>query len=105
VVYPVRHLRVGQLAASINPSSFAVDTRLGRAFFVQSGAGELSVLDVNTFQSPGSVYVSMYNEHPARAQERLLQCGTDGLVMNDGRRLYLFRTPVAALIRFASDVP
>ncbi len=96
VVDPGRGVRAGQFSAGINPSSFAVDTRLGRAFFMDSGSGRLSVFDVNTFQSLGSVFVSsMYNEHPAHARERLLQWGTDGLVMNDGERLYIFRTPLA----------
>ncbi|HYW13168.1 MAG TPA: IPT/TIG domain-containing protein [Longimicrobium sp.] len=96
VVDPGQGVRAGRFEAGINPSSFAVDTRLGRAFFMDSDGGELSVFDVNTFQPLGSVFVSsMYNEHPAHARERLLQWGTDGLVMNDGERLYIFRTPLA----------
>jgi hypothetical protein len=95
VVDPGHGVQMGQFEAGAVPSSFGVDTRLGRAFFIQS-SGHLSVFDVNTFQPLGSVFVaSMYNEHPVFGRERLLQWGTDGLVVNDGQRLHIFRTPIA----------
>ncbi|HEX6042833.1 IPT/TIG domain-containing protein [Longimicrobium sp.] len=92
-----RGVRIGQFDAGINPSAWAVDTQLGRAYFMNSSNGTLTVFDVNTFQQLGSVYVAYMNsEHPAAYTERLVRWGTDGLALNDGQRIYLFRTPVAA---------
>jgi hypothetical protein len=89
------HRRVGILDTD-NPSAFFVDTRLGRAFYLSSGSGTLEVYDVNTFQKLGSAYVGpMNSEHPANSSERLLRWGTDGLAVNDGQQIFLFRSPVA----------
>jgi hypothetical protein len=96
VVDAARGERIGRFDAGINPSAWAVDTRLGRAFFMHSGEGTLKVFDVNTFQELGSVYVtSMTDNHPAAYIDRLVQWGTSGLAMNDGERVYIFRSPVA----------
>ena len=96
VVDPGRQVRVGVLQAGSLPSAHMVDAGLGRAYFIDSGSGELRVFDLNTFQPLGSVYVSSMNsEHPANSYERLVRWGTDGLAVNDGQRIYLFRSPVA----------
>jgi hypothetical protein len=96
VVDAARGVRVGQFDAGINPSAWAVDTRLGRAFFMHSGEGTLKVFDVNTFQELGSAYVAdMNSNHPAAYTERLVQWGTSGLALNDGERIYIFRSPAA----------
>lgn len=96
VVDAGRRVRVGTFAVDPFPSTFAVDAQLGRAFFIHSDQGQLSVFDLNTFQELGSAFVTfMNNPHPVHAIERLVRWGPNGLAGNDGERIYIFRSALA----------
>jgi hypothetical protein len=85
VLDAARRERVGAFATGGN--DMAVDPVLGRIFFTASFSGQVSVYDLNTFQSLGTVN--------AGATGRLLRWGSNGLAIADETSLIIIRTPIA----------
>jgi hypothetical protein len=93
-----RHWEIGRFSEIGNPTSMALDTWTGRAFYVDLSSGrDLKVMDINTFVPLGSIPLTVgESQHPALTTERLVRWGTDGLALSDGRQIHLLTTPLAA---------
>jgi hypothetical protein len=89
-----RHVRAGTFASG--GTTLAISPQLGRVYYVDTGAGTLTVHDLNTFQQLGSTALGTLNDdHPALARQRLVRWGADGLALTDGVRIHIFRSALA----------
>ena len=97
VIDPERNIRLGAVSLPLPIFEMAVcpDADLGRIFWITSN--NVSVFDMNTLKTLGVIGVpgTVYQEHPSVDMLRLVRWGTDGLAFRDGKRIFIFRSPIA----------
>ena len=95
VIDAERHIVLGTFASDL-ASDMLPDPALGRVFAVY-GNGTLTAWDMNTFAPLGSIVLPGFtDEHPVHRRVRIVRWSADGLAINDGQRLYIVRTTLAA---------
>jgi hypothetical protein len=98
VIDAERHLAIGAVSLPLPLFEMGVypDAELGRIFWLTSN--QLNVFDMNTLNRLAVVTlpVTVFQEHPSVDMLRLVRWGTDGLAFRDGKRIFIFRTPLAS---------
>jgi DNA-binding beta-propeller fold protein YncE len=92
VVDAERRVRVASLAGS--GSAMLVEPSTGRAY-VLNGSG-ITVYDLNTFQTLGTVSVPGVGQSGAFGGQRLVRWGSDGIAFLDDDELFIVRSPIFA---------
>lgn len=98
VIDPERRLRIGAVNLPLPLFEMGVypDAELGRIFWLTSN--NLNVFDMNTLKPLATIGLpaTVYQEHPSVDMLRLVRWGTDGLAFRDGKRIFIFRSPLAS---------